>query len=140
VSSSIYWVSRRAETLDFPKTKGHDTPVTQYADYKDLAKLAQVSIQAHATSDHDGGGGRTQVTLENTSSKIAFFIRLKLMRGGTGNGSGEQVLPVLWEDNYVSLLPGEKKQLTAKYKLSDLQGAPPAVEVRGWNVARAVLD
>ena len=110
--------------------------------YRSMMATLNVPANDHfqIITEHDGESGRTQVTLQNTSSKVAFFIRLKLMRRGTGNESGEQVVPVLWEDNYVSLLPGETKQLTAKYKLSELHGAPPAVEVRGLNVARAVLD
>jgi exo-1,4-beta-D-glucosaminidase len=138
VSTSLYWVSRRAETLDFAKTKGHDTPTTQYADYKALAKLAPVSLRARATSEKDDVAGKTRVVLENPSSTIAFFVRLKLMRGGSG--AGEQVVPVLWEDNYVSLLPGEKREITVRYKAADLRGSPPAIEVRGWNVAKAVLE
>jgi exo-1,4-beta-D-glucosaminidase len=40
---------------------------------------------------------------------------------------------VLWEDNYVSLLPGEKRELTARYRTSELGSAKPYVEVKGWN-------
>jgi exo-1,4-beta-D-glucosaminidase len=41
------------------------------------------------------------------------------------------VLPVLWEDNYFSLLPGQSRQVTATYAQ---QRAKLAVEVSGWNV------
>jgi exo-1,4-beta-D-glucosaminidase len=47
---------------------------------------------------------------------------------------GEEILPVVWEDNYVSLLPGEKRELTASYRTSALGTAKPVVEVSGWNV------
>jgi hypothetical protein len=30
------------------------------------------------------------------------------------------ILPVLWEDNYVSLLPGEKREIMATYRASGL--------------------
>jgi exo-1,4-beta-D-glucosaminidase len=142
VSSSVYWISRRAETLDFKKTKGHDTPVTHYADYRDLAKLPPVKLALRAESEASGPEGTTRVTLENPSPNLAFFVRLKLARGGADadqRADPEQVLPVLWEDNYVSLLPGEKRELRARYKTADLRGAPPAVEVSGWNVAKSVL-
>jgi exo-1,4-beta-D-glucosaminidase len=43
---------------------------------------------------------------------------------------------VLWEDNYVSLLPGETRVVTANYRVRDLGGAPPMVVVTGWNVRR----
>jgi len=134
----LYWVSRHPEIADFAKTKDHFTPMTQYADYKDLAKLPAVTVAAHAVSEKSGANGEqgtTRVSLENSSTNIAFFVRLKLAREG-----GEQVLPVLWEDNYVSLLPGEKREIAVKYKLDDLHGATPAVEVSGWNVAKTVAE
>jgi exo-1,4-beta-D-glucosaminidase len=139
VSSSVYWLSRRPETLDFAKTKGHDTPTTQYADYKELAKLPPVAIRARAVSETDGREGVTRVTLENPSAQIAFFTRLKLTRGGH-DGEGEQVVPVRWGDNYISLLPGETREIQARYKIDDLRGFPAAVEVSGWNVARTVAE
>jgi exo-1,4-beta-D-glucosaminidase len=43
---------------------------------------------------------------------------------------------VLWEDNYVSLLPGEKREISARYAPELLRGATPVVEVEGWNTAR----
>jgi len=46
------------------------------------------------------------------------------------------VLPVEWEDNYVSLLPGETRTLSARYDTKDLHGAKPSVLVTGWNVRR----
>jgi hypothetical protein len=40
---------------------------------------------------------------------------------------------VEWSDNFVSLLPGEKLELTARYALKDLHGRAPAntIELRG---------
>ena len=67
--------------------------------------------------------------LENPSKSLAFFVRLKVNKGK----NGEEILPVLWQDNYVSLLPGEKREITATYRASELGTAKPSVEVSGWN-------
>ena len=56
----------------------------------------------------------------------------ELVRGGT------ESLPVLWEDNYLSLLPGETRVVTANYRVRDLGGAPRRVVMTGWNVRRTV--
>jgi exo-1,4-beta-D-glucosaminidase len=40
---------------------------------------------------------------------------------------------VLWEDNYISLMPTENREITATYRASDLGTAKPSVEVSGWN-------
>jgi len=70
------------------------------------------------------------VTLENPNKSLAFFVRLKVDRGTRG----EEILPVVWNDNYISLLPGEKRELKAIYRAVDLGSAKPEVEVSGWNV------
>jgi exo-1,4-beta-D-glucosaminidase len=54
-----------------------------------------------------------------------------------GSGGG-QVVPVRWQDNYVSLSPGEHREIVVRYRTADLQGAAPSVQVRGWNVAASV--
>ena len=68
--------------------------------------------------------------LENPTNSLAFFVRLKLNKGQ----GGEEILPVVWQDNYISILPGEKREVTATYRVSNLGGAKPSVEVHGWNV------
>jgi exo-1,4-beta-D-glucosaminidase len=72
----------------------------------------------------------THVVVENPSKELAFFLRLKVNKGERG----EEILPVLWQDNYFSLLPGEKREVTATYRARELGGAKPSVEVSGWNV------
>ncbi len=77
--------------------------------------------------------GRARVSLENPSKALAFLVHLAVRKGP----GGEEVLPVLWEDNYVTLLPGETRELAATYAAKDLGGAAPVVTIDGWNVAEA---
>ena len=71
-----------------------------------------------------------RVTLENPSKSLAFFVRLKVNTGK----AGDEILPVVWQDNYISLLPGERREVTATYRAKELGTALPAVDVSGWNV------
>jgi exo-1,4-beta-D-glucosaminidase len=50
-----------------------------------------------------------------------------------GNRDSE-ILPVVWQDNYVTLLPGEKREFTATYRAKQLREAKPAIEITGWNL------
>jgi exo-1,4-beta-D-glucosaminidase len=70
------------------------------------------------------------VTIRNPSKDLAFFIRLKLDKAPTR----EEILPVLWEDNYVSLLPGESREISAQYSVRDSGPGTPMLEIKGWNV------
>jgi exo-1,4-beta-D-glucosaminidase len=138
VGSNFYWLSTKAETLDWSKSNWYTTPTASYADYSSLAQLPKVKLKVSSQSARNGNGrdnGRdkdevTRVIVENPSKTLAFFVRLKLDKGK----GGEEILPVVWQDNYVSLLPGEKREITATYRASSLAGAEPAVEVSGWNV------
>ena len=44
---------------------------------------------------------------------------------------GEQVLPIRWSDNDVTLWPGEQQTITARYSATP---AKPDVRVNGFNV------
>ena len=80
--------------------------------------------------------GRARVTIENPSKAIAFFVHLAVRKGP----GGEEVLPVLWDDNYVTLLPGETRHLEATYAPKDLGPAKPIVTLDGWNVRGSDLE
>jgi hypothetical protein len=58
------------------------------------------------------------------------MIRLKVV----GKTSGERLLPVLYSDNYISLMPGEGKIIIMKLKEMDTHGEKPSVEISGFNV------
>ncbi|MBS0389188.1 MAG: exo-beta-D-glucosaminidase, partial [Proteobacteria bacterium] len=134
VGSNFYWLSTHAETLDWPKSTWWTTPTKSFADFTSLAQLPKVKLLVRSTTARDGDQSVTHVVVENPSKSVAFFVRLKLSKGP----GGDEVLPVIWQDNYISLLPGEKRELSASYRTADLGGAPAHVAVQGWNVdARA---
>jgi exo-1,4-beta-D-glucosaminidase len=130
VGSNFYWLSTKPETLDWAKTNWWMTPTASFADFTALSQLPKVKLKITDRSERKGEEGITRVTLENPSKSLAFFVRLKVNKGV----KGEEILPVVWEDNYISLLPGEKREVTATYRASELGTAKPAVEVSGWNV------
>ena len=130
VGSNFYWLSTKPETLDWEKSVWYTTPTASYADYTSLSQLPKVKLRVSDRTERKGTDRLTHVTLENPSKSLAFFVRLKLNKGK----QGDEVLPVLWQDNYVSLLPGEKREIAATYRVSDLGTATPVVEVTGWNL------
>jgi exo-1,4-beta-D-glucosaminidase len=130
VGSNFYWLSAKPETLDWERSNWYTTPTASYADYTALAQLPKVKLNVTSHTERKGTDAITHVTLENPGKNLAFFVRLKV---NTGVG-GQEILPVVWQDNYVSLLPGEKHEITATYRASELGAAKPVVEIGGWNV------
>ena len=106
------------------------TPTASYADFTAISQLPKVKLQVGERTERKGEDAITHVTITNPSKNLAFFVRLKVNKGA----NGEEILPVVWEDNYVSLLPGEKRELTATYHASELGAAKASVQVSGWNV------
>jgi exo-1,4-beta-D-glucosaminidase len=130
VGSNFYWLSTKPETLDWAKSNWWMTPTASYADFTAISQLPKVKLKVIERTERKGEDAITHVTLENSSKNLAFFVRLKVDKGA----KGEEILPVVWEDNYISLLPGEKREISASYRASELGAAKPAVEISGWNV------
>jgi len=130
VGSNFYWLSTKPETLDWEKSNWYTTPTSSYADYTALSQLPKVKLKVADHTERKGEEAITHVTLENPSKGLAFFVRVKVNKGK----AGDEILPVVWQDNYLSLLPGEKREVTATYRARELGAAQPAVEVNGWNV------
>jgi exo-1,4-beta-D-glucosaminidase len=130
LGSNFYWLSTKPETLDWAKSTWWMTPTESFADYTALAHLPKVKLIVTHRTENKGEESSTHITLENPSKSLAFFVRLKVTKGV----EGEDILPVVWEDNYISLLPGEKREVTATYRTNDLGTSKATVEVSGWNV------
>lgn len=116
VSSNFYWLSSMGD---------------QKADFTSLNKLPQAEITVTASPlQTDGNKSRLTVTIENPDGKLAFFVNPKILK----LNSKDPVLPVYWEDNYISLLPGEKRTIKVEFDTKNLSGEKPLLKVDGWNV------
>ena len=74
------------------------------------------------------GQCRIAVTLHNPTKSIALMAHVQLRRK-----SGERVLPVFYDNNYVSLTPGETRIIHIEADQSDLRGEDALVVLDGWN-------
>ena len=103
--------------------------LSQHADYKALADLGQATLNAVASTE----GETVKVKVTNTSDKVAFFVRMALK-----DAEGQMVTPAFWNENFISLKPGESRIYTCR------TGAPAQgqfnVELSGWNIAPATLS
>ena len=97
----------------------------------DLNKLPNVTLDTKIVRRDANGKCLIEVTLQNSSSQIAVMAHLQLRR----QKSNVRVLPVYYSDNYISLVPGEKKTITVEAALADLRNETPMVLVDGWNIA-----
>lgn len=97
-------------------------------DLSDLNKLPMVTLKASAGRSAQAGTCNIEVTLQNPSKEIALMAHVQLRRK-----SGERVLPVYYDSNYVSLAPGEMRTIHIEADPKDLHGEDPVVVLDGWN-------
>ncbi len=153
-SRNFYWLSTAPEAIDWGRGERDSTgvyaisswtPTKTYADYRALNTLPQVDVEATLESRRYETAGSTIVTLHNPTNTIAFGIRLKVVRAteeraGRAEDTDDELLPVLWEDNYFPLLPNETRRIAATYSVKDLPAKQSVrVEIMGWNVKPKVV-
>lgn len=132
VSSNFYWLPVKLSTLAWDKTPDTSfTPIAEFEDMTELNKLPRAELQATATLESGNEGQTVIVKLKNRSKSLAFQTRLAI----AGGRQNEEILPVLWDDNYISLMPGESRTVCARYNNPTAVSRGAALLVDGWNVA-----
>jgi hypothetical protein len=110
VDENLYWLTNKRHS------------------YEKLNDLQKVTVKAEMKKS---GEGKSVVTLSNPGNETAFFIRLKV-----SNGNNELVLPAWFTENFLTLLPGEEKEimldLSTGKAATGLNGLKLVIE--GWNV------
>ena len=105
------------------------------ASYRQLNKLAATSVVTTEMIDTaTGASSQKNVRIENRGKSAALEIKLTLV----DSASGARILPAYYSDNYISLLPGETREVSIGYRSAPGQGAPQ-LAIRGWNVPSGVL-
>ena len=139
VSSNFYWLSTKPDMLDWAKKfEEVYTPESAYADLTGLNSLPPVKLAVRSSVTQQGKEKIVHVSVENPGSTVAFLAHLRVAKA-KGN---EDVVPVFWDDNYVSLMPGEKRELSARFDAAKAGAGNLVLTVDGWNVvaARTPLD
>jgi exo-1,4-beta-D-glucosaminidase len=115
VSSNFYWLSTQSDDR---------------VEFSDLNKLAEVDLNISCSAERKGDTCSVFVDLQNPSSTLAFAVNPKIKK----SVSGDLVLPICWEDNYFSLLPGEKRRVKVNFNIEDLGIEEPLLTIAGWNI------
>ena len=96
---------------------------------RELNTLGKAFVKASMT-----GSNPWKVTLSNNGDVPALMLRLKLVSKSTG----EMVLPVIYSDNYISLMPGESREIAIEAAPEDLRGKA-GLEISGFNLVPLAL-
>ena len=96
-------------------------------DRKSLHDLRQTQVSTAV----DGNN----ITITNQGQVPAVMLRLNLK-----GDDGEQILPVIYSDNYFHLMPGESRTISIEWKAEDARGCNPIVEITGMNISKTTVQ
>jgi len=104
------------------------------AAYRALDRLPAAVISATANSTASGDEIRVRVMLRNGGNSVALENKLTLLNAADGT----RILPAYFSDNYVSLLPGEAREIDVEYPAAGRGAAE--LSLRGWNLAAETVS
>jgi exo-1,4-beta-D-glucosaminidase len=134
VSDNFYWLSTKPDKLDWArKFEEVYTPESAYADLSGLNTLPPATLAVRPSLSHEGKESVVHASVENPSSSLAFMVHLRVAKGS----SDQDVVPIFWDDNYVSLMPGEKGELSARFESDKKNDDGLVLTIDGWNVVAA---
>jgi hypothetical protein len=97
--------------------------------YRAIRDLPKVKLDASTRAERKGKLWLLTTELANTSNAPALMVNLKAVRAK----SGDRILPAIYSDNYIVLMPGERKVIRTELQQADTRGEDPAIVVQGFN-------
>lgn len=114
LSSNFYWRGKR------------------YMDYRsmDTMEKAKLQVQCLSSETTDNNIG-LNVQVENVGQQVAVMLRLLVLDKKTG----KRILPIYYEDNFFSVVPGEKREIKICFDKKLVQ-SKYELYIEGWNFKR----
>ncbi len=125
VSRNFYWVPSPLTVFDWAKSTYINTPAKTPAVMTELRKLAPATVEAKVDTE----GDLVLVHLANHSKGLAFQLEAEAL-----DESGNIIPMLLWNDNFIELMPGDATVLSAAIPAS-YRGHAMKIAISGWNVA-----
>ena len=101
------------------------------ASYRRLNRLPAASLSVSAKSSRSDQSVHVHVKLQNTGTVVSLSNKLTLLNAA----DGARILPAYYSDNYVSLLPGESREIDIEYP-AKAGNIGTQLVIRGWNLAQ----
>lgn len=127
---NFYVLSREPDVLDFEKTTWYVTPVKKYADLKALNNLPESQVRYRWRMEGKDLIRNLTIELHNPGPNLAFNLEIRVIK----KLRQKSVVPIFLEDNYISLLPGERRTVKGYFFGEDLEGDELEVLIKGWKV------
>ena len=134
VAENVYWHSQQPDEVGDPRNdRAFQLMQVGWADMTPLNSMPRVPLRVTAQRSTADSGRTVVVGLANKTRQIAFFGRAEVL----STHDGDEILPIQYSDNYVTVFPGESVSLRATLPASDAQAN--WVRVEGYNTDPVVV-
>jgi len=131
MENNFYWLSTTHDIPDFENSTWYITPNKQHADFTLLNDMEKTVIKYEYTVLNDEDNVNVEIFVNNPGSIIALFIEFMIIDKYTK----EPIVPLYLNDNYITLLPGEKRTLTSNFCSSLINNADDVeILIQGINL------
>ena len=132
-SINWYWLSKKDDELNWNKSQWYYTPQSAFADFSSLHNMPATTIDVSSASIKKENETVHTIIIKNTGKAVAFFVHVRCLQ----HKDDDDILPVTFSDNYISLAVGESRTIECTYENKYATNATPFISVSGWNIDAA---
>ena len=136
LAENVYWESTTDDDLGEAKNdEQFKTSLARWADMSALNTMPRSDLEVSTQVIESSREQKLAITLANPTGHVAFFVRAEVTQGA----DGEEILPITYDDNYITVFPHETRTILATFGASKLGGRTAHLRVEGYNVAKKVF-
>jgi exo-1,4-beta-D-glucosaminidase len=136
LAENVYWESRTGDDLG-PASNDSQFQVkwAQLADMTALNTMPSAGVTVAGTYEEVNGEIRAHIKISNNSKHVAFFLRTEI----SVDAGVTEILPIRYDDNYITVFPREDRRIEAVVGTSLLAGHKVVVRLEGYDVPAQVV-
>ena len=125
-----YLLTHTKHEFDWDKTYFVHTPTKKHQNLRQINDLPDVQLVSDLIFTTSNNKMNLTIEVENPTDQLALSVELMIL----DVESGHFIAPVYLDDNYFSLLPGEKRKIEGYCYIDDLDNKSLKLKVSGLNL------
>jgi len=135
LAANTYWESLTGDDIGPPSNdRQFEVKWDRLADMSALNTMPAARVTVSGIYEDVGAETHAHIKITNSTNHIAFFLRAEI----AADPDGPEILPIRYDDNYITIFPRETRTVESVYETSLLSGRRPFVRVEGYDVAKQV--
>ncbi len=95
-----------------------------------IRNLGQATVTLATQRKRRGNSWQLIADVQNTAKVVAVMTHVKAI----GSEDGDRILPAIYNDNYFTLMPQERRTITVELQQADTRRQAPEIVLEGFNV------